>query len=97
MNQQEFEQRTGARNLTADEWATIHTVYQWHPAISDRTGKEEIASLWALGGLGLLEDMLPIARQVAQLEDWRNTLKNEIADYTGQLGEIRARYGRKGG
>jgi hypothetical protein len=44
------------------EWETIHTVYQWHPAIPDVAGKQVLAGLFKIGGLGLLRDMEEAAK-----------------------------------
>jgi hypothetical protein len=65
MNREEWTKLTNwdANSDQAEtEWETIHTVYQWHPAIADQGGKQVLAGLFKIGGMGLLRDMETAAR-----------------------------------
>ena len=57
MNQTEWTQRT-KNEPTAEEWVFISAVYTFHPLIGEVTGKEDIAKLFKLGGIGLIESMV---------------------------------------
>ena len=79
MNRQEFLDRIGEKEISDAQWVVAHEVYQWHPSIPDVGGKEVIASLYKVGGVGLLSDMLNTAyatRDAEQkVEDARRALQ----------------------
>ena len=67
MNKAEFTNRVSGLKYEAiseKDWSTINTVYAYHPMISDVNGKEEIATLYKQGGMGILNDMFPTAKQI---------------------------------
>lgn len=76
MNKQEWAKLTNWNpdgEQAESEWETIHTVYQWHPAIPDQGGKAVLAGLFKVGGLGLLRDMEAGARAVWDTVDGPET------------------------
>ena len=68
MNQQEWTQRT-KNEPTPEEWVFISQVYTFHPLIGEVTGKEDIAKLFKLGGIGLIESMVSDADKAMIFED----------------------------
>lgn len=79
MNRAEFEERVGNIELTDEEWNIIHTVYQFHPSIPDVNGKDHIATLYKMGGFGLISDMLPTACEGERLENDLRKAREEVA------------------
>lgn len=69
MNQQEWIQRTKYEPTHPEEWAAISAVYTFHPLIGEVTGKEDIAKLFKLGGIGLIESMVSDADKAMIFED----------------------------
>jgi hypothetical protein len=70
MNREEFTKAVGRNpEVGSEDWQTIQTVYNFHPAIPEVGGKEKIASLFNLGGMGLLRDMLATAQEGQALEE----------------------------
>ena len=51
--------------LTDNEWNIIQTVYNYHPAIKT---KKDIAALYQIGGMTIIEDMLPRAKAIEEAE-----------------------------
>ena len=82
MTRQEFEDIAKKRGyevrITNDDYSAIERVYQFHPCISEKDGKQQIADLVGLYGMRIIRDMEPTARKAQQLED-------EIRSYRHQL------------
>lgn len=100
MQRQEWTDRTG-HEPTPEAWATITEVYGWHPSIPDVGGKDKLAAIFALGGFGLITDMLAEAEACHSLENRRDAAARKIAEaraeldsYAKLLAERQARYGR---
>ncbi len=67
MNREEFckHAKIDWNDITTDDWHKISTVYIWHPMISNTKGKSEIAALYNVGNMGIINDMLPTAEELA--------------------------------
>jgi hypothetical protein len=89
----EWTDRTG-HNPTAAEWHTITTVYAFHPAIPDVGGKDKLAGIFALGGFGIIRDMLPVAEKARTLEQARDKSRADMEHWTAALKALAAEYGR---
>lgn len=63
---------------TDEEFEVISEVYACHPCIDAVRGKEQIATLWSVGGMRLMLDMLPTARKAATIDDKIIRLRAEI-------------------
>lgn len=87
MTKQEFEAlfKQGVRQ---DEWEKIHTVYQFHPSIDEVEGKQQIADLLKTFGMPIIEDMLPRAYRIQDLEIRKQTLKKQLADVDEQIKQV---------
>ena len=64
MMQEEFEMMVGAV-VSTKEYRIIDTVYMYHPIDMN---KEDIVGLFRIGGIGLINDMLPAAEAMQALE-----------------------------
>lgn len=60
MNRTEWTTRT-QHEPTEEEWQVITQVYGFHPAIPDVNGKDVLAGLYKVGGMGIIRDMLVTA------------------------------------
>lgn len=67
-----------AKEPTNEEFEVISEVYACHPCIDAVRGKEQIATLWSVGGMRLMLDMLQTARQAAAIDDKIIRLRAEI-------------------
>lgn len=70
----------------------IEPVYAWHPAIPEQGGKLKIAKLYALGGIGLLESMLPVAMECKGYEERIAEARRAMEEAAGLLREVRRRF-----
>ena len=69
MTKQEFESRLDAgKTVTGGQYKVIEYVYMYYPAIDEVHGKDQIASLYNMFGMTVINDMLPRARRGEQLE-----------------------------
>ena len=68
MTKQEFLDKSGETFLTEEHWQTIEFVYTWHPSIQDVKGKEQIATLYKIGGYRVIKDMFPTAKKCQELD-----------------------------
>lgn len=64
MLQSEFERLTD-KPFTEDEFTKIHYVYCYYPGIMTHA---DIALIWAIGGIRLINDMMPTAQKIANAE-----------------------------
>jgi hypothetical protein len=94
MLQSEWSERTG-HQPTPEEWELIHTVYAWHPAIPEVKGKEVIARLFQIGGIGVLQDMLLKARRVQELEDAFSQVQQELGNLKQEEETLKAEIERR--
>lgn len=77
MMRQEFEKLVG-QEVTDNEWATVHAVYQWYPTIKDVGGKGQVAQLFKAHGMLIFHDMLPRTLRLARLDSKRIQLLREV-------------------
>lgn len=52
---------------TDEQYRVIEEVYMWHPCISERNGKSEVAGLYQKFGMTIFYDMLPRAAEARKL------------------------------
>lgn len=64
MLQTEFERLTN-KPFTEEQFEKIHFVYCYYPGADTHAA---IAKLWSIGGIRLIEDMLPTAKRIAEAE-----------------------------
>lgn len=77
MTKQEFESRLEAgKTVTGGQYKIIEYVYMYYPAIDEVHGKDQLASLYNMFGMTVINDMMPRARRMEQLEkDYFDTKK----------------------
>lgn len=56
-------------SVTDEEYELIETVYMWHPAIRNTSGKEEVAELYKSFGIVIFYDMYPRAKKAKEIEE----------------------------
>lgn len=57
------------KSLTDEEYELIETVYMWHPAIRNTSGKEEVAELYKSFGIVIFYDMYPRAMKLKEIDE----------------------------
>lgn len=72
MTQSEFLGRAAAINgghatITDEDYKVVEYVYNFHPAINEVVGKDQIAELWAHFGMRVIRDMVPTAEKAEKL------------------------------
>jgi len=86
----EFERLVGEQISDAD-WELVELVYNLHPR---DFSKEEVATLWKIGGREVFEGLYPLARKVEELIEAKTRLKCELRRVEDELADLRATYGR---
>jgi hypothetical protein len=56
-------------SVTDEEYELIETVYMWHPAIRNTSGKEEVAELYKSFGIVIFYDMYPRAMKLKEIDE----------------------------
>lgn len=84
MMKDEFEKRIG-KTVSADEYRKIEYVYTFHPLLEDVGGKDQIASLYLIGGMRLINDMMPTAEKA-------EVLSNQIQEIRATLDKLTNKY-----
>ena len=92
MLQSEFLSLIETKAPTAKQYEIIEKVYNWHPAIDNVNGKQQIASLYDIGGMMIIMDMLPRAEQVLQLHEQITSLKRELNAMYGKMHDLDPEY-----
>ena len=77
MQKQEFEALAG-KEVPDRDYRVIEYVYQFHPLISETSGKEEVAELWKSFGTPIFYDMLPRARAADRLESQIRSVRVQL-------------------
>ncbi len=88
MIKEEFRDLVGLE-VSDENYAVIEQVYQFHPAVSEVSGKEEVAELYKSFGMLVFYDMLPRAeknreleRQLRQVQEDEERIKQEMEKLT---------------
>ena len=77
MMKEEFEELIG-KKVTEQEYDDIETVYTFYPTLSEVEGKNQIAYLYRIHGMRIINDMLPTANKAAEYEDMIMKGKNKL-------------------
>ena len=80
------------RDFTQEEYIKIEFVYTWHPAIKPVDGKRQIAIIWQELGLGMINDMYSVAKDMEALDTIRCKRKTELDEVEKKMVEIASRY-----
>lgn len=87
MTRAEFEERINDQ-VTDSEYKIIEMVYTWHPAISDTNGKDEIASIWKIGGMPLIKGMVEVAELTMKLDEEERKIKAQLEKIQNRKKEV---------
>ena len=77
MTKKEFEKIIGME-LTPFDYELVETVYTWHPSISNENGKQEMATLYRLGGIRIIKDMYPTAKCAMNIQHQKDKMRGEM-------------------
>ena len=77
-----------AEEMSEKEWETVHRVYQTHPLIGEVKGKQDLLALYKLGGMGLIESMVPDADTAARYEEIIRGHDSRIANFKEQIKQV---------
>lgn len=91
MMKQEFESRVGT-TVSESDYRIIETVYTFHPAIDNVTGKDQIATIYKTCGMRVIRDMLPTAECAQNLEREMSETRQQLIDLEAKYNALK--YGR---
>lgn len=74
------------------DYEIIEYVYTWHPAISDTTGKREIAALYYIAGMDFIRLMLNVAQKAEALRAELEKLRWEKRKVESEYDAIKSEY-----
>ena len=80
MTKQEFESRLHGGMVSDREFSKISEVYASHPSIDAVKGKDQIAALFEVFGMRIIEDMLPTARKAAEMTEAMRLLRLQLVE-----------------
>lgn len=100
MNRLEFEEQLikyagdkgNVRAFTEEEYVKIEYVYIWHPAINPVGGKRQIVILWQEFGMGMINDMYPVASKMQTLEDDRSRCQRSLNEVDKKISDFMQSY-----
>lgn len=87
MHKSEFEQRVG-QPVSDKDYTVIETVYQWHPAIKETSGKDEVAELYKSFGMTIFYDMMDRAEVNRVLDKELRHAQAEVERIKREMEEI---------
>lgn len=79
MAKKEFEKLVG-KEVDDFEYTMVEEVYTWHPSISETNGKQEIATIFKIGGIRIIKDMYATARASQAMQKERAMINSRL-DY----------------
>ena len=88
MQKHEFEELI-EKPISDRNYEVIEFVYQFHPVISETSGKTEVAELYKSFGMPIFEDMVPRAKEAAELEKKILKARIELKQLEEQMQELR--------
>lgn len=91
MQKQEFEKLI-ENPVTDAEYKVIETVYQWHPSVSNVSGKEEVAELYKSFGITIFYDMYPRAEMACDLEKKLQRAQSEVEKIKEKIKDLSGPY-----
>lgn len=92
MRKEEFEDLIG-QALSDGDYEIIETVYLYHPAIRDTSGKEELAELYKSFGMTIFYDLIGRAKRHQELENQLHHTQAEVERIKEEMIQNRASMG----
>ena len=74
---EEFEKLVG-KTVKKEDYKVIELVYTWHPAISNTTGKKQMADLYINFGISIIKGMGPVAQKMSEIDKERRKLQGKM-------------------
>ena len=95
MTREEFKERlekipSKYHAFSAEDYALIEYVYTWHPGIDNVTGKDQIAQLYAHGGIMIIKDMLPRAQKAEEVDGKIRAIRADISGMEKHIRDLMA-------
>lgn len=75
--------------VSLEEYRIIETIYLYHPCIPTVGGHEKIASLFIIGGMTLMYDMLVRAEKIEELNSDEISLKKKLKELQDRIKILR--------
>lgn len=88
MQKHEFESLIG-KQVPEKDYKVIECVYQFHPVVSEVSGKEEVAELYKSFGMRIFYDMLPRAEANCDLEKQLRHAQARVDKIRDQMEELK--------
>ena len=86
----EFVERINTQAPSLSDYKTIEYVYVWHPSVPDVGGKDYIARLYDVGGMGVIRSMVSVAEQAEEIDRQASVIRSRIASLNEKLHSIYA-------
>ena len=86
----EWESRTG-HNPTDEQWEKINAVYMNHPMLSEDFGKDELAYLYNIGGMKIINGMFKTVQDIQRKEAEIKTAERDLEKLQATL-ELKKKY-----
>ena len=77
MTKKEFEKLVG-KEVDDFEYTMVEEVYTWHPSISETNGKQEIATIFKIGGIRIIKDMYATAKCAMNIQHQKDKMRGEM-------------------
>ena len=95
MTSEEFKERVEKipskyHDFTQEDYAIIEYVYTWHPAIDNYGGKDQIAEIYAHGGMMVVRDMYARAQKAEEADKKIREIRRDISGMEKRIVEIMA-------
>jgi len=75
--------------ISDEEYSTIEYVYTWYPTISETGGKDQIAMLYTLFGMPLIEDMVDRAGKMEKLDSDLKSAQRQVTIVQDRIKQLR--------
>lgn len=95
MIKEEFQDMIG-QIVSDEDYKVIEKVYQFHPAVNEVSGKEEVAELYKSFGMTIFYDLLPRAERNCDLEKQLRFAQARVRHIEQEMEKLRQGSGEGG-
>lgn len=75
--------------VSEEDYRTIEYVYTWYPTISETGGKDQIAMLYTLFGMPIIEDMVERAGKMEKLDGDLKSAQRQVTIVQDRIKQLR--------